>query len=113
MAGPNTLTFNGDNFETEVLKADMPVLVDFWATWCGPCQMIGPTIDELATEFAGKIKVGKVDVDQNGDLASQYGVQSIPTVMIFKGGQPVKSMLGAKHKRDYVAELNAHLAAAQ
>lgn len=111
MAGPNTLTLDDGNFEQEVLQATIPVLVDFWAAWCGPCQMIGPTIDELATEYNGRIKVGKVDVDQAATLAGRYGVQSIPMVMLFEGGQVVEQMLGAKHKRDYKAVIDRHLAA--
>jgi thioredoxin 1 len=107
MAGSNTLVITEGNFEAEVAKAGVPVLVDFWATWCGPCQMIAPTIDELATELSGKAKVGKVDVDQNPGLASQFNVQSIPTVIVFKNGKPVQTMVGAKHKRDYIAALNA------
>lgn len=109
MAGEHTMTFSEDNFETEVLQSDVPVLVDFWAAWCGPCQMVGPTIDELATEYHGKVKVGKVDVDQAGALASKFGVQSIPTVLLFDGGQVVEQMVGAKHKRDYKSTLDARL----
>lgn len=111
MAGANTLTLTEDTFDQEVLQSKVPVLVDFWATWCGPCQMIAPTIDELATEFAGKVKVGKVDVDQNAGLASQFNVQSIPTVLLFKDGRVVQQMIGAKHKRDYVAAINGLLGA--
>ncbi len=111
MAGPNTLTFTEADFDAEVLKSPTPVMVDFWATWCGPCQMIAPTIDELATEFAGKVKVGKVDVDHNAGLASQFNVQSIPTVLLFKDGRVVQQMIGAKHKRDYVAAINGLLGA--
>lgn len=107
MAGANTLVLTESNFDTEVVKSNVPVLVDFWATWCGPCQMIAPTIDELATEMSGKAKVGKVDVDQNPGLASQFNVQSIPTVIVFKNGKPVQTMVGAKHKRDYLAALTS------
>lgn len=107
MAGANTLVLTESNFDAEVVKSNVPVLVDFWATWCGPCQMIAPTIDELAVEMSGKAKVGKVDVDQNPGLASQFNVQSIPTVIVFKNGKPVQTMVGAKHKRDYVAALTA------
>ncbi len=107
MAGANTLILTESNFESEVVKSNVPVLVDFWATWCGPCQMIAPTIDELAGELSGKAKVGKVDVDQNPGLASQFNVQSIPTVIVFKDGKPVQTMIGAKHKRDYVAAVSS------
>ncbi len=109
MAGAHTLTFNEDNFEAEVLKSDAPVLVDFWAQWCGPCLMLAPTIDELATAFAGRAKVGKVDVDACGGLAAQYGIQNIPTVLLFHGGQAVERIVGAKHKREYETAINSRL----
>jgi thioredoxin 1 len=110
MAGANTLTFDDSNFEQEVLKSDMPVLVDFWAQWCGPCLQLAPTIDELAENFQGKAKVGKVDVDSAAALASQYGIQNIPTVLLFDKGEPVERVVGAKHRRDYEALINARLA---
>ncbi len=109
MAGPNTLTFTESNFEAEVLKSDMPVLVDFWAQWCGPCLMLAPTIDELATTYQGKAKVGKVDVDQAAGLASQYGIQNIPTVLLFHKGQVAERIVGAKHKREYQTAIDARL----
>ena len=109
MAGAHTLTFNDDNFEAEVLNSPVPVLVDFWAQWCGPCLMLAPTIDELAELFQGKAKVGKVDVDAAAAIATQYGIQNIPTVLVFDKGQPVERMVGAKHKRDYQAALNNRL----
>ena len=83
-----------ENFETEVLKSDTPVLVDFWATWCGPCRMIAPIIEEIAEDYKGKLKVGKVNVDEQGELAVKYGISSIPTLLIFKGGEVVKKTLG-------------------
>lgn len=92
------LTITTANFESEVLKSDLPVLVDFWATWCGPCKMTEPVVDEIAKEFAGKVKVGKVDVDQNPALSQQFNVMSIPTFIVFKGGQPVGSLIGAQPK---------------
>ena len=92
------ITFTDDNFETEVLQSDKPVLVDFWAVWCGPCKMIAPFVEELAVELEGKAKVGKLDVDNNQESAIKYGVRSIPTVLIFKGGKVVDTIIGAVPK---------------
>jgi len=106
MAGEHTLHFNEDNFEREVLQSDVPVLVDFWATWCGPCQMVAPAIDELAAEYRGRAKIGKCDVDHAPGLASRYGVQSIPTILTFRAGQVVHRLVGAKRKSEYAAALD-------
>lgn len=88
----SVVTITKENFEHEVLKSDIPVVVDFWATWCGPCKMLAPVIEELAAE--GNVKVGKINVDEEGELAVKFNVMSIPTVMLFKGGQPVKTTVG-------------------
>ena len=100
------------NFEAEVLKATGPVLVDFWATWCPPCRMIAPAVEELAGEFAGKAKVAKLDVDESPELAQRYGVQSIPTLLVFKNGQVVEQRIGALPKAEMARMLDAHAAAA-
>ena len=101
------ITFTDDNFETEVLQSDKPVLVDFWAVWCGPCKMIAPFVEELAGEFEGKAKVGKLDVDNNQESAIKYGVRSIPTVLIFKGGKVVDTIIGAVPKVQLKQKLEA------
>ena len=87
-----------DNFKTEVLESDIPVLVDFWAPWCGPCKMLGPVISQIAEEYDGKVKVGKVNVDDESELAMEYGIESIPSVLYFKGGEVVEQSLGFKPK---------------
>ena len=94
------------NFEKEILHSDKPVLLDFWAPWCGPCRMVSPIVDEIAEEVQGKAKVGKVNVDEQGDLASQFGVMSIPTIMVFKNGEAVATSVGAKSKAELLALLD-------
>ena len=100
--------FNEENFDAEVLQSDQPVLVDFWAEWCGPCKMIGPVLDELAGEVEGKAKVGKVNVDECRDLAVKYGVKSIPLLLFFKGGEVADQIVGAAVSKDQLkAKLEA------
>lgn len=98
MASPNTIQFTDANFESEAMQAGQPVLVDFWAEWCGPCRAIAPMIDELATNYAGKAKVGKVDIDSNRDLALRFGIQSIPTILLLKDGEVVNKWVGMQPK---------------
>jgi thioredoxin 1 len=97
------------NFADEVEKSDLPVLIDFWAVWCGPCRMIAPIVEELAGEYQGKAKIGKVDVDNNPMIAGKFGIRSIPTLLIFKGGQVVDQIVGAVPKGSIVDKLNSHL----
>lgn len=102
MASPNVVEFSSENWQSEVMQSAVPVLVDFWAPWCGPCRSLSPIIDRLADKFAGRVKIGKVNVDENGDLAAQFGVMNIPRVLIFKGadGKPVKQMLGLSYNTE-------------
>ncbi|MFQ5709793.1 MAG: thioredoxin [bacterium] len=103
--------FTDSNFNEEVLNSGKPVLVDFWADWCGPCHMLAPTIKELAQEFQHKIKVGKLNTDINFEVASRYGIQSIPTLILFSGGKEVARMIGVRPKHDIVQVINQHLQA--
>ncbi len=103
------ITFTDDNFETEALKSDIPVVVDFWAEWCGPCRMIAPIIEELSEQYQGKIKVGKLDVDQNPQVAIKYGVRSIPTVLFFKNGEVVNTIIGAVPKTVFSEKISTLL----
>ena len=100
------IEFSDDNFELEVLKADVPVLVDFWAEWCGPCQALAPTVAELAEEYKDKVKVGKVNVDSNGNIATNYGVRSIPTLLIFQNGTILNQIVGNVAKESITKLLN-------
>jgi thioredoxin 1 len=106
MASVNTVILTEQNFDREVLKSAQPILVDFWAEWCGPCKMIAPALDELADEFAGRARVGKVNIDEHQSLAAKYGVRAIPTLLIFKNGEVVEQMVGAKGKRELKASLD-------
>ncbi len=109
MASEKVIVLDSGNFQEEVLDTKVPVLVDFWASWCGPCKMIAPIIDQLADEFAGKAKIAKVNVDDNRDLASQYKVMSIPTMLIFKDGQVVNQAIGARPKGELEKMINGAL----
>lgn len=95
------LTLTDQTFDAEVLKSDIPVLVDFWAVWCAPCRIVDPIVHELAEEYSGKLKVGKLNVDENPEFSQNYHVMSIPTVMLFKNGHPVKSVIGAQSKENF------------
>lgn len=103
------LTFTDDSFEEDVLKSDKPVLVDFWAEWCGPCRMVGPVVDELAGEYEGKAKIGKVDVDNNPEISTKYGIRSIPSLLIFKNGEVVDQIVGAVPKAQLKKQLEAQM----
>lgn len=111
MAGANTLELNDADFEADVLNADVPVLVDFWAEWCQPCRALGPTIDQLANDFAGKIKVGKLNIDTNNQTPVKYSVSAIPTVLLFHNGEVVERFVGMKPKKDYEAAIRSVAAA--
>lgn len=101
------ITITDDNFDSEVTKSDKPVLIDFWAAWCGPCRLIAPIVEELAVEYKDKAKIGKLDVDDNQQTAIKFGVRSIPTILIFKEGQVKETIIGAVPKNQIVQKLNA------
>jgi thioredoxin 1 len=105
----NAVAVTEQSFDTEVVQSSVPVLVDFWAAWCGPCRAIAPTVEELAGEYAGKLKVVKVDVDENPDVSGKYGVQSIPTLLVFKNGEVVERLIGAYPKNMLLQKLQPHL----
>jgi thioredoxin 1 len=109
MAGVNVKEFSDQNFEQEVLKSDVPVLVDFWAEWCMPCKMLAPTIDKIANDYAGKVKVGKVDTDSNRDVSIKYGISAIPTVILFKNGQVAQKFVGVRQERDFKEAIDANV----
>jgi len=105
MAASNIITLTDTNFRQEVIDSQSPVLVDFWAEWCGPCKMLAPLLDDIASEYDGKVKVGKLNVDEHQGVASEYGIRAIPTLLIFKNGQVVEHVVGLKSKRDLKANL--------
>ncbi len=111
MAGANTLEFNDANFDEMVLKSTQPVLVDFWATWCGPCKALAPVVEELANEYHGKAKVGKVDTDANQGVSVQFSVSAIPTVILFHKGEIVQKFVGLRAKKDFQTALDKLVAA--
>jgi thioredoxin 1 len=105
----NVVEFTDGNFQSEVLESDVPVLVDFWAPWCGPCKMIAPTIDELANDYAGRVKIGKVNTDENQQTPTNYQIQGIPTILLFKGGEVVDKFVGVANKAKFSAALDTYL----
>jgi len=107
MASDLVKEFTDQNFETEVINSDVPVLVDFWAEWCMPCRLLAPTIEKLAKDYSGKVKVGKLDTDSNRDVSSKYGISAIPTVILFKAGQVAQKFVGLRQERDFKEVLDA------
>jgi len=105
MASDSILELTDNNFENEVVQSDIPVLVDFWAEWCMPCRMVAPTIEELAAEYSGRVKVGKVNTDENRDVSIKYEISAIPTIILFKGGQVIRKFVGVTAKQEFSGEL--------
>jgi thioredoxin 1 len=106
MASQNIVSLTEENFAQQVLQSQSPVLVDFWAEWCGPCKMLGPVLDELADEYNGRVRIGKVDIDQFQALAAQYGITAVPTLLLFQGGEVVEQMRGLRSKKELKATLD-------
>jgi thioredoxin 1 len=111
MSDANIIALTQTNFSAEVIESSTPVLVDFWAEWCGPCKMLSPILDELASEYEGRVKIGKVNIDEHQSLATEYGVRAIPTLLLFKDGQVEEQIVGLKSKRDFKASLDKVLVA--
>jgi thioredoxin 1 len=109
MAGESIVTINEQNFDQEVAKSTVPVMLDFWAEWCGPCKMIGPSLNELAAEYSGRVKVGKINVDENQELAVKFHISGIPAVFMLKGGEVVEQLVGARSKKDFKAMIDRAL----
>ena len=109
MASENVLTLTGSNFDDETKKADGPILVDFWAEWCGPCRMVAPVLEQIAADYKGRVRVGKVNVDEHNGIASKYGVQSIPTLLLFKQGKVVEQYIGATSKDVLTKLIDKHI----
>jgi len=112
MANEHVQEFTDANFDAEVLNSDQPVLVDFWAEWCMPCRMLAPVVDELAEEFSGKVKVGKLDTDANREVAVKFGIHAIPTIILFKNGEPVEKFIGLKNRDELASAMNGAVGAA-
>src|SRR5262249_12040341 len=106
MGSPNIVTLTQANFASEVLQSSNPILVDFWAEWCGPCKMLTPVLDELAEEYSGRLRIGKVTIDKHRELADQYGIRSIPTLLLIKQGQVAEQLVGLRSKRDLKASFD-------
>lgn len=111
MAGANTLEFTDQNFDSMVLESDLPVLVDFWAEWCGPCKALGPVIDELAKDYAGRARIGKVNTDNNQNVSVRFSVSQIPTVMLFHRGQLIEKFIGLRGKKDFQTSIDKLISA--